>query len=461
MDAALVKKVEQWIEENRDKILEDIISTVNIESVAQPDSPVGPFGPGCRRALDHVLGLADRLGFSTHNMDYYCGYADLGAGEKEIGVFGHLDVVPAGSDWTFDPYDATVRDGWIYGRGVMDDKGPTIAAMYAIACAAQMSPLKNRVRLFLGCCEETGMHCIKHYLKSQKPSDFAFAPDADFPVCIGEKGSLKLKLRSPKLDGSILSMEGGVANNVVPDRAFALLRLDILPEGRDNVSVERTPKGVKVTAHGLSSHASRPDGSVNAIRVLAEYLLEEGLVEGREKQACRAIVSMLADCHGAGLGIPFEDEVSGKLTHIAGRLGWEDGRILLRFDIRYPVTLDPQELKSSYEQYMEGAFFETVEYQAGRASYIPKDSPVVTALMDVYRQVTGDWDAQPYTMGGGTYAKHLPNAAAFGPEFPGLVPPVGPGRGGVHMPDEAASIKALMDSVKIYALAILEIDRLL
>ncbi|MBR5485122.1 MAG: Sapep family Mn(2+)-dependent dipeptidase [Oscillospiraceae bacterium] len=460
---AILAQVNAFLAENKENIIQDIADVVAVRSVSEKNTNCPPFGEGCREVLDIFLNKANAMGLSTKDYDGYCGTVEIGSGEKEIGIFAHLDVVPEGNGWLRDPFKATIEDGYIFGRGVMDDKGPAVAGLYTLKCLHDLGfNLKNRVRLFAGLSEETGMECIDYYLTKEKASDFAFTPDADFPVCIGEKGILGILLESEKTSGNIVDFYGGAVSNMVADRATVVLKKGVaVPALDDRFDVEETADGTKITAKGVSSHAAYPAKGINAIHMLAKMLIENGLVSDSEKTALNDIVSILNDCNGAGLGIAFEDEPSGKLTHIVGKASYKDGVITLDSNIRYPVTLDSELLKTSLYKKVEEYSFTVTKYEDSKPTYIPADSPIVTALMDVYKEVTGDKDAKPYTMGGGTYARHLPNAVAFGPEMPNAVLPGAPERGGVHMPDEVASIQQILDSIRIYVLAVLFVDELL
>lgn len=72
------------------------------------------------------------MGFQTRDVDGHCGWCEYGEGEEMVAVLCHLDVVPAGDGWHYPPYDCTWAEGRIYGRGVIDDKGPAAAALYAL-----------------------------------------------------------------------------------------------------------------------------------------------------------------------------------------------------------------------------------------------------------------------------------------------------------------------------------------
>ena len=219
-------RIDKFIADNRQNIVNDIAALVNIKSVSQAcDNPQAPYGEGCRKVLDKALQMCEQMGFATKNYDYYAGSAAYGSGEKEIALLGHLDVVPEGDGWSHDPYDMIEKDGYIYGRGVADDKGPTVLGLYAMKCMKELGVQPNYTfRLVMGCSEETGMSDMPHYLAAEKAPTFAFTPDADFPVCIGEKGQLSVAIELAVDGKTITGFTGGTVGNAVCASATATLK---------------------------------------------------------------------------------------------------------------------------------------------------------------------------------------------------------------------------------------------
>ena len=194
------KHLSDWIKENADSMIKDIIELVNIKSVSVPGSSPYPYGDGCKKVLDAALGIAERMGFQTKNHDEHCGTVLLkGEIEDEIGFFGHLDVVPEGSGWDHDPYDAVAQNGAVFGRGTFDNKGPSVASLYAIKYIKESNiKLKHSLRVFFGLSEEKGMEDIVYYLEHNPMPKFSIIPDAPFPVCTGEKGILGLDISAAR-----------------------------------------------------------------------------------------------------------------------------------------------------------------------------------------------------------------------------------------------------------------------
>jgi len=230
MDQALNQKIDAYIAENKEQLLQDIAALVAIDSVEGTPEEGAPFGAGPRAALDKTLELAAGMGFATRNCENYIGYAELAGAdpEKYLATICHVDVVPVGNGWTADPFKMRIQDGWLLGRGVSDDKGPMIVTLYALKFLKEQGyQLRYPIRAIVGDNEETHMNDVKYYLENYPAPVFCFTPDAEFPVCNGEKGHFGGKIVSPVCNGVIAEFEGGVANNAVPDRASALVKTDI------------------------------------------------------------------------------------------------------------------------------------------------------------------------------------------------------------------------------------------
>lgn len=458
-------RIDRFISENRQNIVKDIATLVNIKSVStKSDDPNAPFGEGCHKVLDKAFELCEGMGFATKNYDYYAGSAVYGNAEKEIAMLGHLDVVPEGEGWSHDPYDMIEKDGYIYGRGVSDDKGPTVLGLYALKALKEFDIKPNYTfRLVLGCSEETGMGDLPHYLAAEKMPVFAFTPDAGFPVCIGEKGQLGFAIELP-VDGKVIeNVFGGTVGNAVCGKATAILKgvseVDLGDYDKAVYSVEAVEGGISLTAAGKTAHAASPDGSVNATKLLCALIEKLPALSEMEKKAMASVAEILKDCHGAGIGVEVEDEVSGKLTHINGVDSMENGKLRLRMDIRYPVTLNGDELIARIEKHIHALGGEVVGMHNTHPCYKPADTPEIKTLLAAYDYVTGE-KGVPYTIGGGTYAKHFENAVAFGPGFADMPNPCGEGRGEEHMPDECNSVDYMMKALKIYIISLIGLNEL-
>ena len=383
-----------------------------------------------------------------------------------MGRYAHLDIVPLGEGWHYPPLKCTLKDGFLIGRGVGDNKGPGICALYALRFLKEKGiSLKNDVLLYLGLSEETGMQDIEYFCRTQQVPDFNLVTDTNFPVCYGEKGLMRAEVMR-EIEGNLVSFHGGSVVNVIPAKAEAVLAQVSLKEAEtalkviQGISVARDGENVKVLARGISRHAAFPEGSVNAVWVLAQALADSGLVRGSAGEAVRAAASMTADCYGAGCGIPFEDKESGKLTCVGSVVHGEEGKIRISFDTRYPVTVDGKAVAEGFIKQAEVLGFEVTVGEMSAPAYVPLDNPYIPVLSEICDYVQGR-HYEPYTMGGGTYARHLPCAIGFGPGVPDAPNPFENGHGQGHQPDECVPFQMLLKGLKTYIISLMELDRML
>ncbi|MGN0707725.1 MAG: Sapep family Mn(2+)-dependent dipeptidase [Faecalibacterium sp.] len=460
MDQALNQKLDAFIKENQEQILKDIAALVAIDSVESAPAEGAPFGPGARAALDKTLELAAGMGFATKNCENYIGYAELPGREpdKYLATICHVDVVPVGNGWSADPFTLRVQDGWLLGRGVSDDKGPMIITLYALKFLKEQGyALRYPIRALVGDNEETGMKDVDYYLEHYPAPVFCFTPDAEFPVCNGEKGHFNGKLVSPVCGGVIRDFEGGVANNAVPDRASALIAVDMAGlKNAPNITLEPENGGVRVRGWGKSGHAASPQGTVNAIGLVVDYLLENDLCNPAERSYLEALQKLHCSTAGEGLGIACADGPFGPLTIIGGRIYMEEGRIYQTMDSRYPTCTNTSTIADQIRAAI-GTGAELQDAGGNEPFYIEADTPAIRACIDTYNEVTGE-NATPFTMGGGTYARHFPYAVSFGPEHNDMVlPSFG---GPMHGANESAPLDKLLEALKIYVLALLKLEEI-
>ena len=445
----------------QDKLLACLQENLRIPSVEGPAEEGAPYGIACRQSLDHVLETAAAMGFRCCNVDGHVGWCEYGEGEEMVAVLGHLDVVPAGDGWSFDPWGAEIKDDKIFGRGTMDDKGPSIAALFALDALRESGyPLKRRVRLIFGCNEETGAQDVKYYLDhGGEIPVMGFTPDAEFPLINGEKGIInghctKTFTQSGAL--RLVSIQGGTASNVVPGYARAELNCPadladaILRNTAEKVSFTRTETGVVVEALGENAHGSTPWLGENAIGRLV-LALKELPFEGELAEIIAFLADKLGmDTIGKASGIHLHDDISGDLSLNWGVLKADERELSLIVNYRYPVTFDFDDCGPAFQAMFEEKGF-AVQQSHKEKLYIPADSELVQTLLKVYREQTGI-DGKPVSIGGGTYAKCLPNILAFGPIFPG-------DEVREHKPDEFMEIPKLMKNAQIIAAAMYEMAK--
>lgn len=452
------EKIDRLVESMRDELIADMKRWIAIPSVQGPAAENAPFGAENRRMLDLALADARRYGFETRDFEGYCGDISFGAGAQTMGMLCHLDVVPAGDGWTHDPWGAEIEGGKIYGRGTMDDKGPALCALYAMRAVRDAGvPLRDGVRLILGCDEETGMSDMRHYASRTKMPDYGFSPDAEFPVINIEKGGLGLLL-SANLDGEsglrVLSMHAGERCNVVPGAAraevetadFAALEAAaarIAAEKGFALACENLGNGrAAITAEGVSAHASMPHLGKNAAGMLLIAL--KALGAGGPVAALADVLGMEYD--GASLGIAQSDELSGALTCNLGVLRCDGARLTAQLDIRYPLCADEAAMCGAAAMALSGTGLALSRLNGHAPHHVPAEHKIVRGLLQVYHEVTGR-DAYAFAIGGGTYSRMMPNTVAFGLNFPGDTDTC-------HMPDECIDIEKMMLGVRVFAHAI-------
>jgi succinyl-diaminopimelate desuccinylase len=305
----------------------------------------------------------------------------------------------------------------------------------------------------------------EYYAAHNKAPDYNIVADSGFPVCYAEKGILGVRLVSPALGDSILDFRAGTVSNIVPDNAAITLpltaetekKLEALPA---DIAVNRQSGRVTLTAKGLAKHAASPEGSLNAIGKLTQAVLDAKLLDDEAAKTIRFIRDITVVHDGAPLDIRCADEVSGALTCVGSVVEMNEGQAALTINIRYPVTADAAKLQASIREKATTAGYTVAEAEDNKPNYVDKDSFFVKALCKSYRQVTGD-DAEPYAMGGGTYARKLPNAVAFGPALPYDHKPLGlpEGHGLYHGPDESYAVSLMKKGMEIYILSLLELDK--
>ena len=459
IDENRLSDISRFAESHERDIVRDIARLVSIPSVEGPAAPDAPFGIESKRALDCALQIAEELGLDTVNCENKIGYASIGEdhGQGYLATITHVDVVPAGDGWTEDPFTVRERDGFLLGRGVMDDKGPSILCLYALKYLRDSGlPLRYPVRALLGSNEETGMGDLEHYNANYPAPLFCFSPDADFPLIHGEKGIYHGRLISRHTPVNVLEMTGGVAPNAVPAKASALVRAKAL-QSSDAVSVEELEPGLwKLSSVGVSGHASMPEGTVNAIGRIVDYLLENGIPAEGELPYFRFLARLHAATDGSGLGLQSSDDYFTPLTAVGGKISTADGVFCQTIDCRYGISTSGEAITARLREAAGSAAEIQVDADAA-PFYLTLDNPAIQACMESYNLVTGE-NAHPFTIGGGTYARHFPNAAAFGPEHPERPAPAFAGP--IHGIDEAARLSDLMEALKIYIVALLRLEAL-
>lgn len=465
----------------RQSLLDDLCGLLRYPSEkAAPSGPTQPFGKDIDDALRFVLDVAEKLGFDVENIDGYAGVARWSTGKPGpvLGILGHLDVVPAGDGWTSPPYDPAFRDGYLYARGVSDNKGACISALHALRAVADLAEgccgtdapvLAGDVLVIFGTDEESGWADMD-YLFSHRPDlmpDFGIVPDADYPLVYAEKGIAHIRVAS--VEGApahepntslIKSVRGGVRPNVVPEECVCAFAEGLSADGivQTMAQVQSTmgydlkaafdDKGsLIVTSRGKAAHGAQPHLGVNAIGQMLEFLSRvalPGTPSGEFLRLCARKLGM--DYTGVEMGLAFTDE-SGPLTCNLGMIDVTPDHADVVLDIRYPVTMTLDQVLHTVREAFPSCAITPGHCQG--PLYMPKDSAFVQNLLEIYRSLTGDF-SPPLAIGGGTYARALKRAVAFGMEFPGE-------ETHIHELDERCSVERLMLHTEIYAHAMVKL----
>lgn len=471
----LLKKTEEWIETHRGEFVSELQALARIPSVSRADlaEEGAPFGKDCRHVLDHALQRGRDYGFETMDHDGYAGSICYGDPNNAIGLFAHLDVVPAGEDWLYPPFAATYlpEHDAVIGRGADDNKCVAVACLFVMRMLREFGwNLRHGVRLYCGTSEETGMQDMTALLKMghQFPK-LSLVPDSGFPVNFGQKGSASGDI-SISCEGNLLGFDAGSARNMIPDTAVAVLSDEyervaraIQPYVTDSLTLEAIPEGTRITAKGRSAHAASPGAGINPIYILSNALCKANLLKGSCKEAIRLLCTLTADYSGTTEGVSYRDDLSGALTIVYGVAKLEDGVLKIKADCRTPITCDVETLVADLKEFWRGCGFTVDKASCSKPYYIPKDDPHVVALQKLFHEITGRED-QPFVMGGGNYARVIPGAISFGPGMPtkkqisDFLPA---GRGGCHGKDEAVIMEKVHNCAKIYVLAVAMLDQML
>ena len=447
----MLENLASHLEAQQEPLKKAIANLVHIPSVCNEDADGFPFGAAIDQALHKALQVAEDLGFRTKYGDGgYYGFADVGQGEEMLGILGHVDVVPPGKldDWMHDPFDPVEKDGMLYGRGTQDDKGPMLAAMFAVKALMDAGVKFNkRVRFIFGTDEETLWRCIKRYTEKEEIPTFGFSPDSRFPVTYAEKGLLQLRLEGSNESGIRLS--GGSAFNAVPDSIlYEGARQEDLAVKLDQFGFEyeRYEDGIEVK--GRAAHAMIPEEGINAIARLCIALNAIGI----QSRAINFVAQEIGqDPNAIRIFGEIADEPSGKLKFNVGKIDLGQTE-QLSIDTRIPVTASKEEVVNLVTRAAAKYGLEYKEFDWLASIYLPLDHFMVTTLMNVYRKYSGDLVTEPQSSGGATYARAIPNCVAFGALT--VDEPLTE-----HQPNERTVLANLYKAMEIYAHAVYELTQ--
>lgn len=453
---------DEIIEKNKNNILDTTSELIKIPSIS---SETGikeiPFGEDCSKALNYILKIGKSMGFKTKNIDGYCGYIEFGEGKDLVGIIGHLDVVPASADdgWSTSPFDPSIRDGKLFGRGAIDDKGPVVASLYAMKAIKDTTTISKRVRLILGLNEEKSWKCIDYYKQVEEWPIIGFSPDANFPAIYAEKGimSIELKNNFRIKNFNILEIDCKQnAINVVPK--YCSITLENISGKFINISetenIKITNLGnnkIKIESFGKASHSAHPELGKNAITNLVKYLLENFEFDSYYLKTLYEIGLFDIQSPKFLSKEKIEDE-SGILTSNVASLEYLDNELIIKINLRVPVNTKLDEIKEKYEA-LKNNFdnLKVLKLASQKPLFIEKNSYLVKTLVDIFNKKTG-LNEEPIAIGGGTYARAFKNFISYGVTMPGDLDMC-------HQVDEYIEIDKLILSSKIYAEAIYELSK--
>lgn len=466
--------IDEWIQSHKEEMIEELKLWVSQPSVSRADlyKEGAPYGPDCRKMLDLALERGKKYGFEVKEYEGYTGEIAYGSRDKEIGFVCHLDVVPEGDHWIYEPYKPVLENGFLIGRGVGDNKGSGVLCLFLLRFFKENNiELSHGLRLMLGCAEETGMADFTYYKEKLNGTfpEVGIVADAAFPVCYAQKGGFDATFEI-KAGKNIVDFRAGSVRNIIPDKA-ELIVSGVTPDeakavlaGIENIEAAGEGEYVKITGYGKAGHAAFPvpGEDNNAIVKLARAaaLLEEKT--GLDLNGVKFIAESFSTPFGDGLGVNYEDEESGVLTSNIGVVSTQQGKIVMDIDIRYPVTDKAERIKEQLTKKADEHGAVLAKSSWSQPYYIAPEDKKVKAMLEAYREVTGDY-SEPYSMGGGTYSRVVPNAISFGPgmtkrQKPDFLPA---GHGGAHGPDEALSIADWLTGFKIYIQSVIKLDKIL
>ena len=449
------EKLREYFDKHMSEIVDDLAEIISIESVADEQSEIRPFGEGSKRALEWGMKKLGELGMSTKNIDGYAVHGDYIPGKApELGILSHLDVVPAGDGWHSDPFKLDIRDDVLYGRGTIDDKGPSVAVLWAVKAIKELGiPVNKNFRVIFGGDEENGCKDMEYYENKVGFPEKLFTPDGSFPVLNCEKGMVHLKFESELAESSkrVISLECGTVINAVPGKAV----LKISGDNEELINALKTTdnrldiceEDGRIVIRGNSSHGSRPERGINTATAVIKALNDCGY-HGFEG-LCKVFPH--GEYNGKSAGLGFSDKVSGEMTMALTILNINDSKLSGGLDIRFPIDRKLDEIHGIITHSLENAGMRPGEYDGMESHYVDENSDFIQTLLRVYEDVTGE-KGYCISEGGITYVHHTKGGVAFGAEFPDE-------DNHMHGPDEHITMETFKKNLMLYACAIIELTK--
>lgn len=435
-----MENIYKIIENEFENIIKDLSSLISMKTIENIGENGTPFGCENKRALDFIVQKAQEFGIKYKNVDDYVCWLEIGKGNEMIGIPVHLDIVPEGLGWDTDPFRLEEKDGYFYGRGMVDNKGPAIIMLYLLKFLKNNKKLNKRVRVIFGTNEETGMRCIKHYIEKEEIPTIGFTPDALYPVVVGEKGRLHVKISKNfkiKRSETYIKFWGGEKSNIVPANA----ECEIYNYTDDNSSL-------RLAYRGVACHASTPEKGINAISELIKMVLMKDKNKIINIEILEKINELLLEDKNKNLYKI--GEKLGKLTLNVGTMKMSEKEFICELDIRYPETITKEEIKKHLEEKFDSSY--KIEILVSKPiHYVEENSEIVIKLLKVLKNMKISNNEKPVTMGGGTYASYFENMVAFGPKYKNI-------KTGGHGKNENMSKEDFKKNILIYYNAIITLS---
>ena len=440
--------MENLFEKYQKEYLNDLFDLLRIDSVRveQPEVKDAPFGYGCVEALKYTLDLGKKMGFKVKNIDNVAGHIEFGEGKDILGILCHLDVVPVGEGWTNPPFEPIIKDNKIYARGSNDDKGPLMSALYAMKILKDQGFKPNkRIRLIVGTDEETESRGLKRYLQVEEQPTLGFSPDADFPLIYGEKGIMSIDILDENENKDIISITSGDRYNVVPEKSTDLFKNDVtdnyekyMQENNYSGGSGKNSKRVRLGMNGKRAHAMEPRNGENAMLRLFNFLKDY-----TSSNLIKFVADSLNDSRFKDIGLDYTNAEMGDLTCNVAVCDIDSKKGKVGINLRYPINWKKEEFLEKFASIASNYNLEIKVISDSNPHYINPKSELVTKLHEAYVEVTNDTENKIITIGGGTYARLLKNAVAFGAALPGRETVA-------HMVDEYMSIEDLKIACLVY-----------
>lgn len=462
------KQIHAYMQEHKSEIIHTLKELIKIPSVRGEASAHMPFGRSCAEVLRYTEKLYHKNGFETE-LDEDGGYllSYYGNGKKSLGLFAHADVVPVNDEWILtNPFEPIEKDGFIVGRGVLDDKAAVVISLYCAKILKELNiPFNSRLVMFTGANEESGMDCIKSYAAENIPPDFSLVPDTAFPLYFGDKGSIQLTVFGNNKLECITEINasntlGAVLEKIsvklkYSDKLFAYLK------GRvsERVSVDLSDNEIIISALGVSTHNALCESSLNAGGLVAEILKDCPYICSGDREVMQFLYGILCDCLGRSIGINNYDNVFGNLTMANDLIEFKDNKLVLHFSVRFGKAVDIDKLKATLKRAFSSLNFSVYIESEAKPHCIDIDNPLLKACLQTYREFTGDKNGNPVINAGGTYSRHLPCAIEVGTTLKWGVPLRLPkGHGGAHQPDECLNIEGFLQAIELITLMLIKCD---